>query len=149
MKKPGRSKVRFGIIVMALGLAIALMLFTFWYYGSNGGRFVRAKVILYDLRQMDGPTLVKEITEPEQIRRLASFFPGLGRRRSIMSAGYKTGVIVSFVEADGGIVEVLIDSGCEVWAWGSAERSSNSCFRVRGDLAGFIEELFPEAPTDE
>ena len=112
---------------VALALAIALV-------GCKAQTFAQARVV----REHPPPRQMKAITDPNQIKRLVSFFPGLGRRRSHSGAGWEAEVIVTLTSVDGSVVVVKITDNLDTWSRGRGD------FSVKGDLAGFLRELFPE-----
>ena len=123
-------------VAVAVALAIALPGCGPSQDKSGVGAFQQATVVL-----LGPPRQMKQITDPNEIQRLISFFPGLGSRTSHRVAGWVAGVVVSLVSAEGTVVEVTVSYEVDTWSWGQGRGD----LPVEGDLAGFLKDLFPAA----
>ena len=139
MKRLTRREAGFCTVVV-LAVAIALIVWTRSQGKSSSRAFQQATVVL-----QGPPRQMKQVTDPKEMQRLASFFPGFDRgRRSDRFGAWERAVDISFVRADGSVVEVTVSYELDTWTWGQGRGD----LPVEGDLAGFLSELFPEAPQE-
>ena len=105
----------------------------------HSGPFVTAKVTrLVDEQRRTNKSVV-QTSKPEEVQKLASFFPGLGtRKRSNPPASWVTLVFVKLSRADGS--SVTIRSNYEHWNDGTADGQ----WFVDGDLEAYVNKLFED-----
>jgi hypothetical protein len=104
----------------------------------KGTSFVRVEVTRYydaDKNRVEPST--KVIDQPDAIKTLLAFFPGVGTgRESFIAGGWKTGVEVKMIRADGSTHQVTSDHGYSVWSEGCGD------FRLNGSFRDYISTLF-------
>ena len=82
-------------------------------------------------------TWTTEIRDPAELKKLASFFPDVGRgKRSWTASGWKEGMRIEFRRADGGLTRVIVSMNDNLQTW--TESGGRGDWPVQGDLKKYV-----------